>query len=289
MIIDSHVHLFPTKEVGKMVLESFDEQYGEEMKDKGVAHYVSLGTPDEYVEDMKRAGIDKGVVLSFAPDNQLKNNNFWTVAITRPGRNKPAKYPMLIPFVSVSPTMKGKKPVEELEHKLEWGMKGLKIHPIAQKFAPDDKRMRPVYQWLVEHDLPITAHSGINVIQDETTHYGEPKRWLSVLEEFPKLKLILAHLGNGFWDQTIEIAKKYPGVMFDTAVAISYINSDSRLDDNEAIELIRTIGAERILFGSDYPWIDPKGDIERINSLNINDDDKKLILGQNAAGLFGLK
>jgi predicted TIM-barrel fold metal-dependent hydrolase len=53
--------------------------------------------------------------------------------------------------------------------------------------------------------------------------------------------------------------------------------------------MIRTIGADRILFGSDYPWIDPKGDIERINRLNISDDDKKLILGQNAARLFDLK
>jgi len=280
MIIDAHVHLFPTKEVGTLVLENIRQQTG--------CGYYSYGTPDEYVADMKKAGIDMGVVLSFAPDNQLKNMNFWTVAITSPKKSKPANYPMLLPFVSISPTMKGRTPVEELEQRLKWGMRGVKIHPVAQKFSPDDERLKPVYRWLVEHDLPITAHSGKNIIEDEYAAYGEPNRWLGVLEEFPKLKLVLAHLGNGFWDQAVDISKKYAHVMFDTAVAVSYIDSDSTLDDNEAVDLIKTIGSDRILFGSDYPWINPSGDIERIKGLNISEHHKTLILGENAARLFKL-
>jgi len=262
-----------------MVVEMIKEQYG--------VGYYSYGTPEDYLEDMKKSGVDKAVMVSFAPDNQLKNNNFWTVAITRPGKNKPAKYPMFIPFISVSPTMNGRTPLEELEHKYKWGMKGLKIHPVAQGFSPDDERMFPVYEWLIKHDLPITAHSGINI--DEKSHFGEPKRWIPVLEEFGDLKLILAHLGNGFWDQTIEIADEFPNAMFDTAIAISYIDSPTTLDDEEAKDLIRTIGSERILFGSDYPWVNPKKDIERIRSLKISNNDKKLILGENAAKLFNLK
>lgn len=275
MIIDSHVHLFPTEEVGKMVVEMI-----------GMPYY-SYGTPDDYLNDMKNAGIDKAVIVSFAPDNQLKNNNFWTVAITRPGKNKPAKYQGLIPFISVSPTMKGRTMIDELEHKYKWGMKGLKIHPVAQGFAPDDERMWPVYEWLVKHDLPITAHSGMNV--DGESKFGEPERWIPVLEEFNDLKLILAHMGGGSWDKAIEIADKFPQVMFDTAIAISYITGPGILNDEDAVDLIRTIGAERILFGSDYPWINPAGDIERIRGLNISEDDKKLILGENATKLFNLK
>lgn len=278
MIIDAHVHLHPTPEVGKMVVEMIKEQYG--------VGYYSYGTPEDYLQDMKNSGIDKAVMVSFAPDNQLKNNNFWTVAITRPGKNRPAKYPMFIPFISVSPTMTGRSPVEELEHKYKWGMKGLKIHPIAQNFSPDDERMWPVYEWLVKHDLPITAHSGVNI--DNKSALGEPDRWIPVLEDFPELKLILAHLGNGFWDQTIEIADRFPKVMFDTAIAISYINSPTTLDDGEAVDLIRTIGSDRILFGSDYPWVNPAEDIKRINGLDISDEDKKLILGENAVKLFNL-
>jgi predicted TIM-barrel fold metal-dependent hydrolase len=274
MIIDAHVHLHPTEEVGKMVVEMI-----------GMPYY-SYGTPDDYLNDMKTAGIDKAVIVSFAPDNQLKNNNFWTVAITRSGKNKPAKYPDFIPFISVSPTMKGRTMIEELEHKYKWGMKGLKIHPVAQGFAPNDERMFPVYQWLVKHNLPITAHSGVNI--DGKSTFGELERWIHVLEEFKDLKLILAHMGGGSWDQTIEIADKFPQVMFDTAIAISYITGPGILNDEDAVDIIRTIGPKRILFGSDYPWINPAGDIERIRSLNISEDDKKLILGENAAKLFNL-
>ena len=57
---------------------------------------------------------------------------------------------------------------------------------------------------------------------------------------------------------------------------------------DEAVDMIRTIGVGRILFGSDYPWINPKEDIEHVKSLNISEDDKDLILGGNAVRLFDL-
>ncbi|MBM4240320.1 MAG: hypothetical protein FJ150_01350 [Euryarchaeota archaeon] len=139
---------------------------------------------------------------------------------------------------------------------------------------------------MVAHDLPITAHSGINI--DEVSYFGEPKKWLSVLEDFPDLKLILAHLGNVFWDQTIEIADRFPKVMFDTAIAISNIHTPTTLDDEEAVDLIKTIGDDKIHFGSDYPWIDPAKDIERIKGLKIRNNEKDLILGKNAVKLFNL-
>ncbi len=281
MIVDWHVHLFPTREVGRAVLEDVRRSYG--------APYYSLGTPEEYLTDMARAGIDVGVMQSFAPDRQLKNNNFWTVAITRPKKSGPAAYPMLVPFVSVSPTLKGKTPVQELEHKLAWGMQGVKIHPIAQGFAPDDRRMWPVYEWLVEHDLPLTAHSGVNIVPDEKTDLARPNRWLPVLEAFPGLRLVLAHMGGGFWNEALEITRRYPQVLLDTAIALcGHKTSDlTWLDDTQAVEMIRAVGAERVLFGSDYPWVDPAGDVERIRSLALTTEEKRLILGQNAARVLG--
>jgi predicted TIM-barrel fold metal-dependent hydrolase len=267
-----------------MVVKHLQQTYG--------AGYHSLGTPDEYMVDMKRAGIDYGVMVSFSPDRQLKNMNFWTVAITRAGKNRPAKYPMLIPFISVSPTMKGKDPVQELEHKLAWGMKGLKIHPIGQGFAPDDRRMWPVYEWMVHasRNLPIIAHSGINVRPDAQTDLARPRRWLPVLHDFPTLRLILAHMGGGFWDEAVQIARQYPQVLFDTAIAVSHVDTGPQtwLDDVRAVELIRTIGADRVLFGSDYPWIDPKGDVERIRRLALTEEEKRQVLGENAARMLGL-
>ncbi|MBU1748665.1 MAG: amidohydrolase family protein [Chloroflexi bacterium] len=282
MIVDMHVHLFPTQEVGKQIVTEIQETYG--------AGYHSYGTPDEYLADMARAGIDYGVMVSFAPDHQLKNTNFWTTAITRPKKSGPAAYPMLIPFVSVSPTMKGRTPVEELEFRLKWGMRGVKIHPIAQGFAPDDERMWPVYQWLVARNLPILTHSGINVVENEQTDLARPRRWLPALKDFPSLRLILAHMGGGFWDEAIDIVRTYPQVMLDTAIALTAVELRNKnwLDDTGAVEMIRAVGADHVLFGSDYPWIDPAGDVARIRSLPLTDGEIRLILGENAARILRL-
>ncbi len=282
MIIDWHVHLFPTREVGAMVLDGMKEQYG--------VGYHSYGTPDEFCADMQRAGIDYGVIQSFAPDRQLKNNNFWTVAFTSAGKNRPSNYPMLIPFCSVSPSMKGRTPVEELDKRLAWGMRGVKIHPPAQNFAPDDPRMWPVYAWLVEHDMLITAHAGINITEDENTGLGHPDRWRPVLKDFPSLRLVLAHMGGGFWEETMRLCRDFPTVLLDTAISISPLSADDStcLDAAQAVEMIRSVGVERVMFGTDYPWIDPQANVECIRALNLNRDEMVAVLGGNASRELGL-
>jgi hypothetical protein len=75
--------------------------------------------------------------------------------------------------------------------------------------------------------------------------------------------------------------------MFDTSIAIS--RKSSLLENKEAVEMIRTIGANRVMFGTDYPWIDPVSNIERICGLALTEEEKQKILGGNAARLLGLE
>ena len=51
--------------------------------------------------------------------------------------------------------------------------------------------------------------------------YAEPKNFARVLEGFPRLTLILAHLGDAFWDERLELAQKYTNVYFDTTHGFS--------------------------------------------------------------------
>ena len=284
MIIDAHVHLFPDREVALEVLEEFKQHYK--------VGYYTVGTAETHRAEMQRCGIDYAIALSYAPFNRLKRNNLWVVSSARSTERKTAANPHIIPYVSVCPDMKGRSPVEELEHKFKWGMKGVKLHPIALHFAPDDARMWPVYQWLVQHNFPLTAHCGINVRVDEDTYLAHPNRWLDVLKAFPTLRLTLAHMGGGFWEDTLRICRLYPQVMLDTAIAICGVHhasiKENWLSDNEALEMIRTVGAGRVMFGSDYPWIDPARDIQRIRSLSLTETEKKFILGENAARLHHL-
>jgi predicted TIM-barrel fold metal-dependent hydrolase len=97
-------------------------------------------------------------------------------------------------------------------------------------------------------------------------------------------------MGGGFWDEAIDIVQRHPQVMLDTAIALTAVELGGKnwLDDAEAVEMIRTVGADRVMFGSDYPWIDPAGDVERIRSLPLTDEEKRMILGENAARVLDL-
>lgn len=281
LIVDAHVHTYPTKEVGQQVAQIFERLYR--------VRFYCTGTVEEYLQAMEESGTKYGVTLGLCPSvNQLKNMNFWTCAVAR-------KYPQLIPFISVDLKMKGRTPVEEIEHKLKWGVRGIKLHPIAQEFFPNDRRMWPVYKKCEELRLPIVFHSGKAVIS-RPVEYAEPRLFAEVLENFPRLTVVLAHLGAGFCDQALELARQYPDVYFDTSIAITGEENkeitqargkcDLFLSDEEAMEMIEEIGADRILFGSDFPCMNPRFDIERIKRLPLSEESKRNILGENAMRVF---
>jgi len=276
-IIDAHVHTFPSKEVGEQILEGIKAETG--------VPYFCYGTIEELRTIMASNGIAKAVMVNFAPPNWTKSNNFWTCAVAKGSED-------LVPFISPHPRMKGRTPVEEIKHKLRWGVKGLKFHLEAQAFYPNDKEMWPIYEFCEDKNLPIVFHSGRNI--DHLEQYSEPKFFQEVLTEFPKLTVVLAHLGNCFWDQTKALAAEFSNVYFDTAIAISGMvpsneqTKEQCLSDEEAVDMIETIGADRIMFGSDFPWVDPTGDIRRIKRLAIKMEDKKKILGKNAVRIYHL-
>jgi predicted TIM-barrel fold metal-dependent hydrolase len=86
------------------------------------------------------------------------------------------------------------------------------------------------------------------------------------------------------------LAQKYGHVYFDISATISFIGSKGGFSSEaHAVELIRKIGVNRVLFGSDWPWCDPLLAKERFNKLDLTDTEKRNILGQNAAKIFGLK
>ncbi len=277
LIIDAHVHTFVSEEVGKQVLEQIKSEQG--------VPYFCLGTIEELRATIETCSISKAVMVNFAPVNWTKGNNFWTCAIAKDTED-------LIPFISPHPYMKGRKPVDEIKHKLPWGAKGIKFHPDAQKFYPNDKKLWPIYEFCQEKNLPMVFHSGKNI--NSPGQFSEPRLFAEVLTEFPKLTLVLAHLGNGFWDQTKKLAAEFSNVFFDTAIAISGIYTrdektrEQYLSDEESIDMIETIGSERIMFGSDFPWVNPGWDIERLQKLPLSDKDREGILGKNAIKIYDL-
>ncbi|MBW2092698.1 MAG: amidohydrolase, partial [Deltaproteobacteria bacterium] len=210
---------------------------------------------------------------------RVRRRNDWTCQLAK-------EHPQLVPFPSVDPLMKPEDMVREIEDKFEnFGAKGLKLHPAEGCFFPDDPALTPVYETAVRLGLPIIAHGGVFTTDKE---YTRPINFTRVLENYPDLTFVIAHLGHGYWNESLEMSKKYPNLFFDTSAAIHGAEGHKPLSDDEAVELIRKIGVDRVMFGSDFPWYHPGQDLKRFLGLKFNEEEKKALLSENARRILKL-
>jgi predicted TIM-barrel fold metal-dependent hydrolase len=229
--------------------------------------------------------------LTFQIGQLLRQFNQW-------GCDVGQKFPRLVTFICIAPDLgNGEKVVEELILGVKHGAKGVKLHPGLFHFSPADKRLWPMYKKCEELNLPVLADSapspGFRIqsgwrlsLPKMGIEYGEPERFAEVLEYFPRLTLILAHLGSAWWDERVELAMKYPNVYFDTSqgfLSPDQIPCNPRrgLAEEDAVRIIRKIGVERILFGSDGPAHERLPQLEQLLRLPLNRKEKQLILSEN--------
>ena len=208
-------------------------------------------------------------------------------------------FPRLIPFICLAPDLGSSEDmVGELLVRVNHGAKGVKLHPGIFYFFPSNEQLWPVYQKCQELGLPILTDSapwpGFRTLSgyrvktsEKKIQYGEPANFTKILDNFPHLTLILAHLGSAWWDERVELAMKYPNVYFDTSQGflspdqIPY-NPHRGLAEEDAVRIIRKIGVERVMFGSDGPAHDRLPQLEQLLRLPLNDGEKQLILSKNA-------
>jgi uncharacterized protein len=110
-----------------------------------------------------------------------------------------------------------------------------------------------------------------------------------MLREFPGLSVVLAHLGGGRWQDTLAVAQAFPNVTFDLSEIIEWTGAPNAPTARELATLVREIGPERIVLGSDYPWYEPARTADLVLALpDLSQAEKNAILGENAARILGL-
>jgi len=103
-----------------------------------------------------------------------------------------------------------------------------------------------------------------------------------MLDEFPNLTVVAAHLGgNRMWNEVEHHLCGRKNLYFDTALL-----SAEGLDPTLALSVIRKHGTDRILFGSDLPWSDPARELAFVRSLGLTDGELSAILEENALTLL---
>jgi predicted TIM-barrel fold metal-dependent hydrolase len=308
--VDVHLHLYPTRVVGQWWKSRYDIwEYGPK---EDVAFSRASGTVEEAVRALRRGGFVHGVAVNLfsvdlhreealaflPPDLSEEERQKATDAIDASMGDRVrslnrwlcdavASVAEITPFVAADPwALSGEENVAHLQEMVERGARGVKLHPVAQRFLPDDPRIHPVYRACVELGLAVLAHSGPSRTGER---YAEPVAFGPVLERFPDLTLILAHLGGATWRQVPGLAREFPQVAFDLSEVIHWTGAPNAPSEHELAALVREVGADRVLLGSDFPWYDPDSTRDRVLSLpGLSLEEKEAILGANAARLLGL-
>ncbi len=157
---------------------------------------------------------------------------------------------------------------------------GIKIHPSISQCPADDDRWRPVWELAAAKQVPILAHSWCLSDYNPTQRHAQPGLFARYAREFPGVSLILGHSGG-----------RYEGHLAAAVLASQQANVYLDLSGDcyglGLVEyLVAKVGADRILFGSDLTWIDPRTQLGMVLDAEISSSDKASILRENALRLF---
>lgn len=260
MIIDIHAHVFPDK-IAEKASHGIEDFYGISVSNNG--------TLDRLLKVSDEAGVDKIVIHSPATAaHQVVSINNYIYECTR-------KYPdRIIGFMTMHPDFEDIN--SEVERCISLGLKGLKIHPDFQRFNIDDSRAFYIYEAIAGR-LPLLVHTG-----DFRYQWSKPERMARVMDEFPSMTVIGAHFGG--WSEWDDAVRSYRGrdIYVDTSSTMY------RVSPEHINKLINSYGADHVLFGSDYPMWNAKDELEYLNRLSLSDEERELILHENAERILGL-
>lgn len=279
MIIDFHAHVFPPqiKKNRNKYIDS-DPCFAILYSNKD----AKLATADELIASMDKAGIDISVILNTGWTTHelcVETNDYILESI--------ARYPeRLIGFSSVQP-QSYEAALDEIERCAKGGVKGVgEIRPDMQLLdLSDEEVMTPFINAVRKHKLMLLSHASEPVGH---IYPGKgavtPEVLYPFITSYPELTIILAHWGGGlpFYALMPEVRKAMKNVFFDTA-ASPLLYSPQIYE-----QVVQLVGAEQILFGSDYPLLEQGRALKEITSLNLSEETKNLILAGNAQKLLGI-
>ena len=280
MIVDFHCHVLPP---------SFHRRHAELT---GVdATYATLfpqgpgrmATDETLLEAMDVAGVGLSVVMGFGWENEeiaRESNDYLIRSVSqRPER--------LVGFCSVNPAWGKDKVRAEIQRCEAAGIKGIgELHPDCQGFdVTSYAEMSPLMGLAQDLGLPVLIHASEPVGHEYAGKgHTTPDRLYQLIRNFPDNTIIGAHWGGGlpFYGLMPEVPAELANVYFDTAVS-PFLYEPSIFD-----VVARTIGAEKILFATDFPLIRHQRLLRQVEQSALDSVSKAAILGGNAVKLLGL-
>ena len=280
MIIDFHTHVFSPR------IKNNRDKYLD--SDPCFALLYSskkarIATADELIDTMDKEGIDISVIVNIGwttHDLCIETNDYIMESVARyPGR--------LIGFCSVQPNS-CEAALAEIERCAGAGIKGVgELRPDMQLFdLRDEMVMSPLCAVLQKHNMVLLIHASEPVGHDYTGKgVITPEVIYPFIEQFPDIVTVCAHWGGGlpFYELMPEVKQATRNVYYDTACS-PYLYSPQIY--RVAIDMV---GADKILFGSDFPVLKPSRLLAEIEALGLSEGEKSAILAGNARRLLNIE
>lgn len=283
MIIDFHTHTFPENLAGRAIEKL--------AKSARALNYLD-GTAGALRSSMREAGVDYSLLLP---------------VVTRPGQqgdvnriaaetNARAAETGLLSFGGIHPENEDYRQI--LRNLAENGVKGIKIHPVFQQVPIDDIRFQRIIACASENDMIVITHAGYDIgfPGEDQASVSRIARMLDIVK--PE-KFVLAHMGG--WECWEEVEQYIAGrnVWLDTAFSLLPVEpapgtlrspeEDPPLSREQFLRIVRRMGADRILFGTDSPWSGQRETLTVIRESGLSRSEQEAVLGENAARLLGMR
>lgn len=280
MIVDFHTHILPPQ-----VKENRDRYID---SDPCFALIYSnpkakIATAEELIRSMDENEVGVSVVLNYGwttHDLCVEVNDYILESV--------AKYPdRLVAFCSVQPNSP-ESAAAEIERCVKGGAKGIgELRPDMQVFDfRDDTLMEPIIDAVKKYRLILLTHTSEPVGHD---YPGKgiltPDVIFPFIASVPGSTIVCAHWGGGlpFYALMPEVREAMKSIYFDSAASpLLYSPQVYR-------QVMELVGADKVLFGTDYPLLSPKRLLKEIDSLKLAEKDRELMLSGNARRILGIK
>ena len=279
VIIDVHTHLSSDEQWGPVFQAAIERTY----EQGAVKTHV---TPERHWAAAQ--GADRVIVFginSLAEQMHTPND-----AIAEYVRAHPEK---LIGFMSIDPNQPDA--LEELERCVaDLGLRGIKMSPVYQHFHPSGPLAERIHARAEELGLPIMTHLALSPLPNAPLEWGNPLIYDPVARQFPKLKIIVPHMGRPWFHDAMVLARKHPNVYADVSGATA-----CRWWGYQALAAFYEFGVmDKLLFGSDFPFVTVERQAHELRNINdvvagtglprIPEDQIEAIIQRDSLALLGL-
>jgi len=239
-------------------------------------------TIENYLARMDRAGIERSLLIAVRAGDMNVRGSF-EIPYQRVAdvcRQHPDRFSGL---AGIDP-FRGMQGLRDLEWAVKTlGFVGAHLYPHWCELPPDDAKYYPYYAKCCELDIPIMMQVGHNLVysrQRRLPSVGRPICLDRVAIDFPELRLIGIHIGIPWTDEMISMCWKHENV---------YTAGDAyapKYWPPQFVHYANTYGREKVMFGTDWPVIDPERAVSEIAALGLRSESHAQLMRGNALRLF---